>query len=117
MKIDSRSLGRDLQQPELRPNCISSPLPQPLLRLWDGVCQLFAGKAKPSAWVALLLKMALLFDPAAREAAAAAEEPRSQAMRKAQEMWGPLKPVAIKPLFESADVGQGEVRAIKRPRR
>lgn len=29
----------------------------PLLLLWDGVCWLFSGKAKPSGWVALLMKV------------------------------------------------------------
>ncbi|GAB4822004.1 hypothetical protein N2152v2_009050 [Parachlorella kessleri] len=90
---------------------------QPLLRLWDGICQLFTGKAKPGAWVALLLKAAKLFSPAAREAAAAAQQPRSEPMRSAQALWGPLKPAALRPVLESADVGQGEARAIKKPRR
>lgn len=93
------------------------PAAQPVLRLWDGACLLFNGKPKPSGWVGLMLKLAKLFTPQAREAAAAAEEPRSEPMRKAQGLWTALKPVALRPLFESADVGQGEGRAIKRPRR
>lgn len=81
------------------------------------MCQLYAGRAKPSGWVALLLKVAKLFTPTAREAAAAAEAPASEPMRKAQPLWGPLKPVALRPVLELADVGAGEARAIKRPRR
>lgn len=29
----------------------------PALLLWDGVCWLFSGKAKPSGWVTLLMKV------------------------------------------------------------
>ena len=67
--------------------------------------------------MALLLKAAKLFSPAAREAAAAAEQPQSEPMCKAQALWGPLKPAVLRPLLECADVVQGEARAIKRPRR
>lgn len=93
------------------------PLVQPALRLWDGAFTMFAGKAKPGVWVGLLLKLAKVFTPEAREAAAAAEEPRSEGMRKARGMWGPLKPATLRPLLEAAGVAEGEARATKRPRR
>lgn len=103
---------------------ISDPAPlASLLLLWDGVCQLFAGKAKPSGWVALVLKAAKLFSPEAREAAAAAVEGRisSGPMVAARQLWRDLKPVPLKPLFESADVTGGDsgpgARAAKRQRR
>ena len=88
-----------------------------MLRLWDGISVYYTGKAKPGGWVSLLLKLAKLFNPATREAAAAGLAPASEAMRKAQGLWGQLKPVAIRPVLEAADVGLGEARAIKRPRR
>jgi hypothetical protein len=77
-----------------------------LLLLWDGVCKLFAGKAKPSGWVALLMKTAKLFSPDAREAAAAAVEGAvsSGPMLAARHLWRELKPTPLRPLFESADV-------------
>ena len=78
----------------------------PLLLFWDGTCLLFAGRAKPSGWVAQMLKAAKAFTPQARAAAAAsvADDVASGPMRSAALLWGPLKPVAIKPLFETADV-------------
>ena len=92
----------------------------PLLRLWDGVCWLYSGRAKPSAWVALLLRLAKLFSPEAREAAAAAAEPwvSSGPMLAARPLWRDLKPVPLRPLLESADVGGGGggERAAKRQR-
>ena len=81
----------------------------PLLLLWDGICHLFAGRPKPSGWVAMVLKGAKLFSTEAREAAAAAVEGQvtSQPMAAAQRLWRDLKPAQLKPLFESADVGGG----------
>ena len=38
-----------------------------LVELWDGVCWLFQGKAKPSNWLEQLLKAAKLFSNAQRE--------------------------------------------------
>jgi hypothetical protein len=93
-----------------------------LLLLWEGVCHLYAGRAKPSNWVALLLKAAKLFSPEAREAAAAAVDGRviSGPMQAARQLWRALKPVQVQPLFESADVGRGDSgsgeRAAKRQR-
>ncbi len=46
--LAKRSPGGQLEAPALL---------APLLLLWDGVCWLFSGKAKPSGWVALLLKV------------------------------------------------------------
>ena len=92
--------GAPLQDPALL---------QPLLLLWDGICSLFAGRAKPSSWVAHLMRVAKLFTPEAREAAAAAvaEHVSSGPMLTARPLWRELKPVPLKPLFESADVGGG----------
>ncbi|KAL4859226.1 Acyl-coenzyme A oxidase [Chlorella vulgaris] len=95
-----------------------------LLLLWDGVCQLFSGKAKPSGWVALLVKAAKLFSAQTRVAAAEAVRGRvsSSPMVAASPLWGELKAVQLRPLFETADVldfgsgGQNE-RTGKRQRR
>lgn len=46
--LAKRSPGGQLEDPALL---------APVLLLWDGVCWLFSGKAKPSGWVALLLKV------------------------------------------------------------
>lgn len=103
------------------------------------MCLLFSGKAKPAGWVSLLLKVAKLFDPAARDAAASTPPPLptvpsgvepgsvaaggrqsawgSEPMRKAAGLWGGLKASTLRPLFESADMAEGEGRATKRPRR
>ena len=98
---------------------------QPLLLLWDGICVLFAGRAKPSGWVGLLMRVAKLFTTEAREAAAAAVAPHvsSGPMLAARLLWRELKAVPLKPLFESADVGGSGsstggsgVRATKRQR-
>jgi hypothetical protein len=89
----------------------------PLLTLWDGVCVLFTGRAKPAAWLGLVLRAARLFSPAARGAAAAAATARAEPMRAARPLWAALKPAALRPLFEAADVGGGgEGRAGKRQR-
>ena len=91
-----------------------APLLRSLLLLWDGVCQLFAGKAKPQAWVALLLRLAKLFTPDARAAAAEQAAPllASGPMMRVQPMWRELKPEAtIRQLFESADVEGGSSAA------
>ena len=82
---------------------------QPMLLLWDGICSLFAGRAKPSGWVGILMRVAKLFSPEAREAAAAAVEQHvsSGPMLAARPLWRDLKAVPLKPLFESADVGGG----------
>ena len=78
----------------------------PLLLLWDGICHLFAGRPKPSGWVATVLRAAKLFSAEAREAAAAAVEGRvtSQPLVAAQRLWRDLKSAQLKPLFEMADV-------------
>lgn len=117
--LAKRQPGGQLDQPHAHLFCS-------LLLLWDGVCQLFAGKAKPQAWVALLLRLAKLFTPDARAAAAEEAAPllSSGPMARVQPMWRELKPEAtIRQLFESADVegssggggGPGE-RAAKRRR-
>lgn len=103
--------------------CDPAPLTA-LLLLWDGVCHLFSGKAKPSGWVALLLKAAKLFSAQTRVAAAEAVRGRvsSSPMAAASPLWGELKAAQLRPLFETADVpdigsgGQNE-RAGKRQRR
>ena len=99
-ELAKRQPGSQLSDPALL---------QPLLVLWDGVCHLFAGKAKPSGWVALLMRAARLFSPETREAAAAGVEGRvtSGPMQAARHLWRDLKPVPLKPLFESADVTGG----------
>eukprot|EP00887_Chlorella_sp_A99_P006571 scaffold3.g6571.t1 len=79
----------------------------PLLRLWDGACCLFAGRPKPSGWVALVLKTAKLFTPEARAEAATALAPTSAPVQAAARLWEALKPAALRPLFETADVGGG----------
>ena len=40
----------------------------------------------------------------------------SEPMQRAQELWGTLKPTAIKPIFESADVAAAGGREIKKRR-
>ena len=93
---------------------------QPLLQLWDGVCHLYSGRAKPQAWVALLLRLAKLFSPEARAAAAAAAAPAltSGPMCKVQGLWRELKPAeTLRQQFEAADVeGGGGERSAKRRR-
>ena len=99
------------------------PLLQALLQLWDGVCHLYAGKQKPQAWVALLLKLAKLFTAEARDAAAQAAAVSSAPMLRASGLWRDLQPVAtLRAQFESADVGSdsgggGGERGAKRSRR
>lgn len=55
------------------------------------------------------VQVARLFTPDAREAAAAAVEcsVSSGPMLAARSLWRDLKPVPLKPLFESADVAGG----------
>ncbi len=96
---------------------------QPLLQLWDGVCHLYSGRAKPQAWVALLLRLGKLFSPEARGAAAQAAAPAltSGPMRKVQGLWRELKPLeTLRQQFEAADVegggGGGSERSAKRRR-
>lgn len=91
---------------------------EPLLTLWDGVCVLFAARSKPPAWIRLVLKGAKLFTPDARDAAAsvAGAQRRSLPMQKARNLWRDLKPVSLTPLFEAADVEEGQQRNSKRPR-
>ena len=84
-----------------------------LLGLWDGICHLFAGRAKPSSWTSLLLKCAKLFTPEARaaaaEAAAAAGHASSGPMQRVSPaMWRDLKPLAaLQQQLEAADVAAG----------
>lgn len=81
-----------------------------LLRLWDGVCCLFGGKAKPQAWVALLLRLAKILSPEARAAGAdsVAAELASGPMQRVQRLWAELAPLAtIRQQFETADVEGG----------
>lgn len=91
---------------------------EPLLTLWDGMCVLFAARLKPTAWIRMVLKGAKVFTPDARDAAASASgaQRRSLSMQKAVNLWRELKPVALTPLFEGADVGEGQQRNSKRHR-
>jgi hypothetical protein len=50
----------------------------PLLELWDGVCCLFLGRAKPAPWVNLIMRAAKAFTPEQRGAAAEAAEVRGR---------------------------------------
>ncbi len=110
------------------------------LELWDGACWLMRGRAKPPHWLAALLKAVKSFKPETRvEAAALAEvccilmkicsdicstralrnfvgQVTSEVMSRAQHLWGPLKPQAIKPIFEAADVAPAVGRETKRRR-
>ena len=88
----------------------------PVLTLFDGICLLFAGKPKPTAWVAIVLRCGKLFTPEARLAAAEAATARSEPMQRARPLWGALKPAVLRPLFESADVAGGVERGSKRQR-
>lgn len=99
--LAKRQPGGQLQQPQLFAS---------LLRLWDGVCCLYAGKAKPQAWVALLLRLAKLFAPEARGEGAdsVAAELASGPMQRMQRLWRDLTPLAtIRQQFETADVESG----------
>ncbi|KAI7841369.1 hypothetical protein COHA_004987 [Chlorella ohadii] len=89
-----------------------------LLRLWDGVCGLYAGKAKPQAWVALLLRLAKLFSPEARSTGAdsVAAELASGPMQRVQRLWRDLAPLAtIRQQFETADVEGGSTEGGSAP--
>lgn len=83
---------------------------QPLLALYDGICWLFTGRAKPSAWASHLLKSTKLFTPEARAAAAEAAAAAGQAssgpmQRVSAAMWHDLKPLAVlQQQLEAADV-------------
>ena len=88
----------------------------PLLRLCDGLCIMFEGRSKPAGWVALLLRSAKLFSPEARAAAAELAGARSGPMRRARPLWAALAQQTLRPLFESADVGEPQDRAAKRRR-
>jgi menin len=81
-----------------------------LLAFWDGICVLFAGRPKPGAWVALVLRAARLFTPEARALAAVISTARSMPMKQARLLWRALKPAVLRPLFESADVEEGGER-------
>lgn len=85
---------------------------QPLLQLWDGICHLYSGRAKPAAWVALLLRCCKLFAPEARaaaaDAAAAVGQASSGPMQRVHSMWRELKPLeALRQQLEAADVAEG----------
>ncbi|KAK9839917.1 hypothetical protein WJX74_000318 [Apatococcus lobatus] len=86
------------------------------LELWDGACWLMRGRAKPAHWLAVLMKAAKCFDPAVRAEAAELAQVTSVPMQRAQQLWGPLNPQAIKPIFEAADVQPAATREIKRRR-
>ena len=55
--------------------------------------------------------------PRPMPASAARAAARSAPMLQARGMWEALKPAALTPLFESADVDEGQARNAKRPRR
>ena len=88
-----------------------------LLEFWDGVCHLYTGKAKPSHWVANLLKTLKLFTPFAREQAVSKADISSAVMTKASVWWEELKAPRLKALFETADVADNNVAANKRQKR
>ena len=88
-----------------------------LLEFWDGVCHLFAGKAKPSHWVSHLFKTLKLFTSEARVQAAVQADTSSEVMTKAKALWQELKASRIKSLFETADVADQDGSASKRQRR
>lgn len=91
----------------------------PLLEYWDGICHLFAGKAKPAHWVTRLLKALRLCSIAARNKAAAEAIVSSEVMLKAKLLWGELKGPQVKALFEVADIADtvSQQTAPKRQRR
>ncbi len=107
--LAKRQPGGQLHQPQLF---------AALLRLWDGVCGLYAGKAKPQAWVALLLRLAKLFSPEARSTGAdsVASELVSGPMQRVQRLWRDLAPLAtIRQQFETADVEGGSTEGGSAP--
>lgn len=53
----------------------------------------------------MLLKAAKLFSSGARAAAAEGLVPASAPMRDAARLWAALRPSALRPVFETADVG------------
>jgi len=89
---------------------------EPLLTVWDGVCALFSSRSMPTAWTKLIIKGAKVFSPEAREVAAAGGVWKSLPMQNAQNMWRDLKASSLMPLFELADIGQGQRRNAKRIR-
>lgn len=88
-----------------------------LLEFWDGVCHMYTGKAKPSHWIAILLKVLKWFTVEARGSAASIAETSSDVMSRAQELWAELKAPRIRAAFETADVENSNGVASKRQRR
>ncbi len=88
-----------------------------LLECWDGICHLYSGKAKPSHWVADLLKTLKLFTAEARILAASAAEISSAVMTNANPLWAELKAPRIKALFETADTADANGNSSKRQKR
>lgn len=105
---------RHMHQKQLitRPEQLTS-----LLEFWDGVCHLFTGRAKPSHWVANLLRALKLFTASTREQAVSKAETTSAVMTKASVLWEDLKAPRLKALFETIDVADDSGAASKRQRR
>ena len=87
-----------------------------LFEFWDGVCHLYIGKAKPTHWVARLLKCLKLFTPEARLQAVSRADTTSEVMTRAKSMWTELRTPRIKALFETIDVADVNGTASKRQR-
>ena len=88
-----------------------------MLEYWDGICHMYTGKAKPSHWIAQLLKALKFFTCEARASAASNAATSSDVMSRAQELWADLKAPRIRAVFETADVEISNGVASKRQRR
>ena len=88
-----------------------------MLEFWDGICHMYTGRAKPSHWIAHVLKALKLFTVEARASAASNADTGSGVMSRAQELWVDLKAPRIRALFETADVENSDGIASKRQRR
>ena len=88
-----------------------------MLEYWDGICHMYTGKAKPSHWIAQVLKTLKLFTVEARASAASNADTSSDVMSRAQELWADLKAPRIRALFEIADVENSNGIVSKRQRR
>lgn len=88
-----------------------------LFECWDGICHMYMDKAKPSHWIAQLLKALKWFTPDARATAASNAVTHSDLMNRTQALWAELKSPRIRALFEIADVGISNGVASKRQRR
>ena len=88
-----------------------------MLEYWDGICHMYTGKAKPSHWIAHVLKALKWFTVEARTTAASNADTSSGVMNRAQDLWADLKAPRIKAIFDTADVENLNGGASKRRRR